>query len=323
MGSASTQGGGAGSTLLGVLLEHALRGLEALAGARGKLTPDFKRGLQRELASRVRCGGEKLSLVSWRLGEIVRGELSLGRDVVLVEAVLEDRGLVGASGGPLSAVFEVGLAWDYVFDLPLVPGSTVKGAFGSLVLLNCAGLTGEERRLECLRHLVGLTGSTGSPRRSVVEETAGLLGLKSNVVEEVLKKDKDEGGHGVGSLVFHDAHLVCGERDNTILEPWVITPHYRGARSEYDAQPTPVEHVVLRQGLRGVFAVALEPRAHRHLRGLHGLLAGGQPCGRRRCLEFLASLLAAALQSGVGARTSRGYSRFRVEAVRFGVAGRA
>ena len=51
-----------------------------------------------------------------------------GVAAVKARLVEGSRLLVGGSTGVLQAVFEVGLAWDHVLDLPYIPGSSLKGA---------------------------------------------------------------------------------------------------------------------------------------------------------------------------------------------------
>ncbi len=270
-----------------------------------------KSELQKQLAKSVKCNEQKRHLVEWRLSEIIQGEKSLGRRILRIDAALDDKGLVGTSSGLLAAALEVGLAWDYVLDLPLISGSTVKGAFTNLVLLNCARLNSRENKLACLKALSGLTGWTGTPRPSEVNEVAGLLGLNK---EDVL--DVAHMSYGRGGLIFHDVHLICNPGEQ-LLEGWVITPHYKGVDDEYDVKPTPIEHVVLRPGLKGSFIIGVEKKAFAHLSALRELLGGGR-CQDGSCLAFLASLMIATLSSGVGARTSLGYSRFTVERILLG-----
>ncbi len=299
------------STLLGLLVSVT----EKLASefANGKLAlSDFKQQLKtrvQEALAGLRCSEEQRRLLERRVHDVIEGELRVGNSVVALEAVLEDRGLVGASSGVLNAVLEVGLAWDHLLDLPLVPGSSFKGAVRSLLLQLCATRVQRDKRSECLGHVAGLLGWL--PGVYDIEQVVRLLGLKAGEVEEIAKRHAH-----AGLLVFHDAHLVCnnGNNEGRLLEPWVITPHYRDAVTEYDARPVPVEHVVLAPGLRGVFVVGVKRDAENHLKGLAKLL-GVRDCSGRTCLVFLSQLLGAALASGVGARTSRGYSRFSVEKV--------
>ncbi len=274
----------------------------------------LKRRLQ-ELLSRLGCDEWKVEMVKWRLREIIEGEKRLGRRVLIFHVKLADVGLVGTSAGVLAAALEVGVTWDHVLDLPLLPGSTVKGAARSLALLKCARLRSEEKRLECLELVSMLFGWVERPTPSELEELSRLLKLGKGGVESVARK-----AYGAGLLTFHDAHLLCNE-EGRLLEPWVITPHYRDARTEYDAQPTPVEHVVLARGLRGRLVVGVDPKALDAAASLSKLLSEerlAERCEGEDCLAFLAGLVAAALSSGVGARTSRGYSRFTVERVEAG-----
>ncbi len=288
-------------------IDEALQDIIVKGKIGSNLERDLKRKLQERLAG-LSCDEWKREIAMWRLSEIVRSERSQGNRVVVVEAVLDDRGLVGASTGVLASVLEVGVVWDYIADLPLVPGSTVKGAVRSLLLSHCASLGGEDDRVRCLEAVSALLGWTESP--ADLGEVASLLGLEGDVVKKVASIS------GGGLLTFHDSHLLC-EGNGGLLEPWVITPHYRDAETEYDAKPVPVEHVVLRRGLKGYFVVGIRRDALRYLSELRSLIEG-KGCSGFSCLTFLAKIITATLSSGVGARTTRGYTRFRVVKVLMG-----
>ncbi len=298
-------------TLLAILSEETLKVLKMLA-EESKINIDevktvLKKRVQKRISDEIVCEEWKTRIIENRVKELVRGELSLGNAVVAIEAVLEDAGLVGTSSGVLNAVLEVGVSWDHLIDLPFIPGSSLKGAFRNTLLALCTtNLRKHNDGETCLRHLADLLGWLEGAYD--ISQVANLLGLE----EEKVKEIAEEAEHA-GLLIFHDTYLLCNEAGR-LLEPWVITPHYRDAETEYDARPVPVEHVVLAPGLRGVFVVGVRKEAKSHLNKLSELLLG-RGCSGRGCLVFLSQLVGAALASGVGARTSRGYSRFRVERV--------
>ena len=274
------------------------------------LRKELKERVIHEL-SELRCREWQERVVSERIRDIVRGELALGKRVVVLEARLCDHGLVGVGSGILNAIFEIGISWDYVLDLPLIPGSSVKGVFRRCVAGLCSELSSVKDKIECLESLIALTGWIEKPRESELYELSSLLDIQPRDVVEIAKRS-----YGAGLLHFHDTYLLCGE-SGKLLEPWIINPHYhRDVRTEYDVAPNPVIHLVLASDLRGVFIVAVEGKALDYLVKLSSILPRRvSSCSGRTCLAFLAQLLAATLSSGIGARTSRGFSRFRVEKV--------
>ena len=99
-------------------------------------------------------------------GPLVEGLRSLGYCVVDIEASLSEHSklLVGASGGMLHAMFEVGLSWDYILDLPFIPASSVKGAIRSWLIARILEVKSDagERR-SCLESILALTDVSPQP----------------------------------------------------------------------------------------------------------------------------------------------------------------
>jgi len=152
--------GGSGAARKGVLeaaLEYASRVLEAVARAgdsrdrtrdRRERSKDVYSSIEEELRrvkeERARlalelakaysgeAAGERLRLAERHLDSLRRWAcraLPWGGVFSVDARVVEgSRLLVGASSGVLQGVFEVGLAWDHVLDLPYIPGSSLKGA---------------------------------------------------------------------------------------------------------------------------------------------------------------------------------------------------
>ncbi len=293
--------------LIGVIYQVVENLTRSIAGDSDLRPERLKKTIVESVFACVKCTRWRREAALWHAEEAIRGELGLGRGVVVIEAKLESEGLVGTSSGLLHAALEVGISWDYVIDVPLVPGPTVKGAVRSTFLAECANIHGRDSRLECLRRVATLFGWTQEPPKADVESTSALLGIDEVAVRNIASETA-----GSGLLYFHDVRLVCDDsmEGEPMLEPWVITPHYRDAESEYDVQPRPVVHLIVRPGLRGLFVVGVEPGALEHLKAIASITGWG-PCSGRACVGLLADAMEAALVSGVGARTSRGYSRFR------------
>jgi len=246
------------------------------------------------------CG--KVDLARKLVDEAINGLRMLGYEVLVVDARLRSRGVFGSSSGMLATVFEVGISWDHVIDLPFIPGSSVKGAMRSTALLFCARLE-KNRRIECVRNVLELFGFIEHPPRDVREDLARVSGVSEVEVEDLLRSVRV----GAGSLIVGDAYPIeCPNKG--ILEPTVITPHYRDAEDEYGAMPTPILHLVVRKDAKFRFYVAMGSKAINVADRLCRLL--GLKTSPR---SFVASILVASLQNGLGARTARGYGVFEVE----------
>ncbi len=103
--------------------------LEALKKERRKLAEEIVREFT---GNSLRVRLEEARKYVDRVVKYVRAS---GYGVALIRAVVEEESklLVHASSGLLESVFEVGMAWDHVLDLPFIPGSSIKGAVRSIV----------------------------------------------------------------------------------------------------------------------------------------------------------------------------------------------
>jgi len=300
------------ATLLGLIEGYVDRYLEIFresyrrSGRVEKALKDAKLKARDELARSIYgfCG--RVDLARELVDDAIRGLKMLGYQVLVVDARLKGRGLFGSSSGVLATVFEVGISWDHVVDLPFVPGSSVKGAMRSTALLFCARLE-DDKRVECVKSVLELFGLTEHPPKDVREEIARVSG-----VEEARDVFRDA-RVGAGLVVVGDAYPIeCP--DKGILEPTVITPHYSNVEDEYGVEPNPILHFVVRRGTKFRFYAAMSSRAVRVAEKLCKLL-GWKTSPR----GFVAGILVASLQNGLGARTARGYGVFEVE--RFAVEG--
>lgn len=76
-----------------------------------------------------------------KLTEEIKGALiSLGYNVIDVTGRVNYKAISGTSQGPFRLIFEVGINYDEVLDVPYIPGSTIKGVLRS----NLYELTGDE-----------------------------------------------------------------------------------------------------------------------------------------------------------------------------------
>ncbi|MEB3778653.1 MAG: type III-B CRISPR module RAMP protein Cmr6 [Desulfurococcales archaeon] len=226
----------------------------------------------------------------------------------MFDVVLESRALAGISGGLLRVVFEVGLDWDLLLDVPVFRGSSLKGAVAGYIESLLVGKYGDACRCsggyshDCIRSLC--------QKRDIL---TGLFGFTPDKCAEC----------GRGLLLFSDVYPVSPNSDGLLVVPHVITPHYyKGGevvRFEYEAEPTPIQHVVIAPGSRWRFVVAYdrldEAELHRYLDEAVKLIDGS---GVSSVGEGIGVLVMAALATGgIGARTTKGYGLFRLESFRW------
>jgi len=271
------------------------KGLADLAGALKSRKPSLLHEIGEDLTVlTMEAQHSKILVAKMLLEEQAKALASTGYRVVVMEARLRGRGLVGAGSGPLAAVFEVGLAWDLLLDLPYVPGSSFKGAVSAFAEA-LAGCSRAESRcskdeLNALRPLFGDI----TRRRGTCSEAT------------------------VGALLFLDAYPVAPGHRGALVVPAVITPHYhRGGelvRYEYEAQPVPVQHIVLAPGTVFRFIAAFpDDKADDVACALTSL---GINASNYSAEIGVAALVTLALASGIGARTTKGYGVFELTAAR-------
>ncbi len=224
-------------SVLGFSLDWTRRLLEGVAESKDynkvrdvvdKLKKDRHR-IANEIANTYKSSSlrERLRLTSSHMDLVARFTRQACLGVVRVKAVVEDASklLVGSSAGILSHVFEVGLAWDHVYDLPYIPGSSLKGAVRAAVEDLLAGKQGGREIVEAL------FGSVGS----------------------------------VGCVEFLDSYPVDardGLVEVDIITPHYYRGG-RVVEDELKAQPTPVVHVSVAPGT--VFEIIVAYRCPRSL----------------------------------------------------------
>ncbi len=228
------------------------------------------------------------------VGERVRAARLVGAQVLVVDARLTYRGLFGSSEGIGEGLFEVGLTWDPVLDLPVIPGSSVKGAVRAF----CEDLLAS---------------------RSSNRDKAGKLC-------EALFGKPGEGGY-VGLVVFADALPVEAGLRGGVIDADIINPHYNALtdnslRMELDVMPVPVLHLCVGEGTVFKFLAYTPGRiltlgedivdGVEELAKVLGVRLPRALNVSAKAILLTSFLLGGALRTGIGARTLKGYGRFEV-----------
>ncbi len=235
----------------------------------------------------------KLSIVKDIMREQVNSLIRENYCLADLTLKLRNRGLFGANNA-FNLIFEVGLSWDYLLDLPFMPASSIKGVISTYIeSLTCNRIKAEERKscdpklLKALDTLFGYSAREGS---------------------------------ATSKIIFLDSYPVSVNEKNRIVVPAVITPHYhsRGkpVEFEYEANPVPVVHLVIDKGVkfRLVFGVHKEDISEvasslKVLANSLGISLGSHNC--QGVMSALATLVYKALTlEGVGSRTTKGYGLF-------------
>lgn len=152
----------------------------------------------------------RLDDVQRRLDEVKRGLEKVGYQTICIDAKLEERGVFGASQRFGKFLFEVGLEFDPYLNLPIIPGSSIKGAARSTY------------------EILKSNKNTWPPP----EEIFGSGGEKAEV----------------GKAVFLDAYPIEHGKAGTILFPDVMTPHYKKMSGEdmfkeFGWEPRPITYL--------------------------------------------------------------------------------
>lgn len=161
--------------------------------------------------------------------ETVRGELIY-------------RGVVGTRYPFGFIPFEIGLCWDFILQIPFIPGSSVKGA------VRCYA---EVERYSNIKEIVFQVTGTKLKNEEAEKYVNELFGLSEG--EEAR----------IGSVYFYDAYPVELGEANLLLEPDVITPIYgEDDIEEHHARPKPIPHLVIARGTKFEFILASQNKEH-------------------------------------------------------------
>jgi len=126
-------------------------------------------------------------------------------------------------------------------------------------------------------------------------------------VDELLGKSSP-GGH-VGYVIFFDSYPVSCK--TTLIEPEVITPHYRegeGKIDETSVKPTPIVFPTIASGTTIYFPIAINMKLIKKLPGESKF----KKLEDVNTINNLVDNIMKALESGIGAKTSLGYGYVRM-----------
>ncbi|AWR98119.1 type III-B CRISPR module RAMP protein Cmr6 [Acidianus sulfidivorans JP7] len=227
---------------------------------------------------------EKCNNANDILEEIKRGYQSLGYSIIDVGARTEKNFLVGVNQGFLYYVFEVGISWDPILDLPYIPGSALKGIIRSYMIDLC------EKNRDCIESVIKLFGVPTDD-----ESFKRLVDAKLT---------SDTGSEGL--VIFSDAYPIeCCQ----LLTPDVMTPHYyKGGEvveNELDVVPVPIVYLAVSSDVKFRFLVAYNEEAKDIIKEISKRILGQED-------DKLIPYLYFAFSTGIGAKTSRGYGRFSI-----------
>ncbi len=287
------------------LLKHYCLSIEAVCGTRDghQVKKDLAELLSRsvsEIYSLMR--GPNVDPALKYLAEHISGSFFLddsllsrtGYRAVLVRARLVQRAIYGSSSGLGRTAFEVGLEFDPIYGVPVIRGSAVKGAVRTCAERDAESSGNDWERVDAMLKI--LLGS----------EPKGQRGLRSE---------------RSGSVVFLDGYPVPnkkGYRDEPIVVPDVITPHYidvkrgREILDEARVTPVPLVHCVINFGTIFVFPLIIDLlRLRSYIEFYNRKKNLDIPEGE--VLERLCKWIDCAFGvEGIGARTSVGYGVFKL-----------
>jgi CRISPR-associated protein Cmr6 len=231
--------------------------------------------IRKEIIKEAENKSFNLSLTKAVMEETKNALLALDYDVIDVTARLDYKAISGMSEGLFHLIFEVGLNYDELLDVPYIPGSTIKGIMRS--------------------RLYELTKNKG-------EE---LFGPLNNIGKDNAWK---------GKIVVSDAYPIPNNKNNNSEETKLLTgdilnPHYyknnEAVKSEYEVMPTPIIHISIRDNVKFRFLIGIEKNANPG--------EAGKILNVKSAKELVMILLLYSLKTGMGARSTKGYGFFEVE----------
>jgi len=224
------------------------------------------------------------------LDEIRKGYESIGYKVIDLRFETRKNFVVGTRQGPLYLVYEVGISWDPILDLPYIPASSLKGALRSYMLDLCEEVEG---------------------KRGCVEDVISLFGVPIRdyeIVKLVFPESKssdisDEGSEGL--VIFSDAYPISFK--DKLLTADIINPHYyKGGKvveNEFKVQPKPIIFLTVSPGVTFRLIIALTEEGEKYVSSLSKMIF-------KTDSYSLVPFITLAFTMGVGAKTSRGYGEF-------------
>lgn len=190
--------------------------------------------------------------------------------------------LIGASENFGKLAYEVGMYFDPIFNVPYIPGSSIKGAVRAAVFdLTKKDGENDEKADELCKEIFGDNLS------------AGLVG-------------------------FTDAYPIEAGEQGYLLYPDVMTPHYgEGVSTELDVSPNPIVFLTIAPGAKFRFYMFFRrERKFRYkgkevVRSINNKISN-EPKPSLNELRILDRGLLYAFIKGVGAKTAVGYSKFGI-----------
>ncbi len=283
-----------------------LAGILAIADDR-----EYSRGLnelRKELlvqfvsADRSSCCG-RVGFVRGYLDSLKSVLWGSGFGFLVVEASLRYRGLVRGVEG-LGPVWFVPL-WHPLFDVPWLPGSSIKGVLRSTYEL----LLTDEPDVDRIDD------------REVRRCSSIMFGCSGDKCPEGIEE-------GVGFVKVLDAYPVdCGVNGG-LVEADVVTRHYgERTRTELDVRPNPVFGLSIAAGTRFRFTLLLDSRSKEKvdmLREDNCIPQAFNKSQKPSPLELVFKILSHTLENvGVGGKTTRGYGFFdKIEEIEYKSPGR-
>jgi len=226
--------------------------------------------------------------------------------VLYAEFTFKSKALVGVSSGLGAHVFEVGISWDPILDLPVVRGSAIKGAVSGAIEAGLAEALGLGEALKKERWASQLRQELA---RASKEGQAALALFGS------------AGANGsIGAIHFLDAPIIRDD-GRPPVEADVITPHYyeggRPVERELDARPKPIAHLSIPEGSTILMLAAVPSR--RLDEAIDAMVTLARSLGAQVEYDydlgsaFKAVAINALMLAGVGARTGKGYGSLELD----------
>jgi len=229
--------------------------------------------------------------INQKLENIKQALLSCNYEVRSVKIKAISLVLVGASENFGKIPFEVGLHFDWLLNVPYIPGSTIKGAVRAGVYELLISDFKKSKRMDRAED------EAESKCRKLFgdNECAGLIG-------------------------FTDAYPIEEGEKEYIFFPDVMTPHYTEETStELEVSPTPITYLAIMPGTLFQFYLfykkerkSIKEIKQLNVRNFKDADLAEEPVPDVNELGIIDRGLLYSFYKGIGAKTSVGYSKFEV-----------
>lgn len=270
-----------------------LRGSEEyLCRAKAEEKGKIEREIQEQIVKKAILTNFLKARINSKLNEI-KNALLLHYEVREVEIRALSKVLVGVSESFGKIIFEVGLHFDFIMNVPYIPGSTIKGAVSSAAF----DLLYEETLKKELEKEKDMEKAQKKAKEYAESECRRLFGG--------LWREEQS----IGLIGFSDAYPIESGENGFILYPDVMTPHYTEYIStELDVMPIPIVHLTIAPGTKFKFYVFYKRKKGKRELSISDFVDSPTPDK----LGLVDKSLLYAFIRGVGARTSLGYSKFEI-----------